>query len=260
MKLRVSKKQKTWPKNLQTTQESGMVSTLTEKENGRSHKHQGLIHSGMLYHLSCQTIPYRIFVRITLGIYDLQTLIITGKPEEELLVKAWDDITSEFCETVKTERSKSLFEAWRKVKETESKMKTIAIGIDILRIKFDEETAQSIFLMGYDLVEFTEDKDEYKKRVDRLELETKNLGIFLSVQLAQYQALLKTNEVPKDQEVQLRTEADYDEDLAALSRFMGYDMDKMNDNFTAAKYGAALSLYIKQNEKAKRDGKGKGQH
>lgn len=164
---------------------------------------------------------------------------------EDTLKQIWESIQMEYSELIETKKTKAIFEAWKKVKEYEVKEKIGALSVYILRIGYDPTVANDLFLMGYDLIEPQESDADYQKQVDRVEIELKNIRTLLDGYIKSYETLVADSNL--NLEGPAREAKDYEGDLAELSKFMGYRVDKKI--ISLFEYAALLNLYIVHSEK-----------
>lgn len=160
---------------------------------------------------------------------DLSKLIISGQPDKKDLVNAWQDILQEYSDLIKSEKSKSIFEAWKKVAYTEWQIKFIEAVILKFRMKnpetdaylYNREQALQVSELGYSFIPEPENEEDYLQAINFLDIESRNLTIFLNQYTVEYNLLC-----PKQEEKVKRQEIDYDTELAVLSKFMGTFIDK----------------------------------
>ena len=176
---------------------------------------------------------------------NLQLLTLSGTPTNEELEEAWNDILSEFCALIKTDKSESVFKAWQKVIDCKAKINFCALSISILKIKYVADVAESLMLLGFDLIEDNADREKYLKSVEGLALETQNLSVFLEQYENDYKLLIK--EDTSDEEAKEIIYNDHFADLAILSKFMGYRIDK--EVISLREYANIFNTFIKYNKK-----------
>lgn len=227
-------------KTKQTTQEIGGASMKSQQESSSAPNiSQELSSSRNLYHLSCQTVSYDIFLKLKYGASPKLLLIGEATATEQELQDAWDGIYYEYADLLKTPKSQSILMAWRELRYLEKKKDLVAMCVTMLRWRFSERIANELMLMGYDLVEDKDDLKEYERQLELVEIESRNLDIFIGQAQEQYKALC-----PKeDEEAETRTMDDCDNDLAVLGKFMGFRIDKKA--ITAAEHAAYTNAFTK---------------
>src|SRR5687767_1729909 len=101
---------KRWP--WQTKRENGLQSQLMDKSSEQTLRQASQLRN--TYHQSCQTLPYSKFIDAMVSGNPI-FLVIKGHPSAEELERAWDEIKSEYADTIKTIKSKSIFECFHKM-------------------------------------------------------------------------------------------------------------------------------------------------
>lgn len=192
--------------------------------------------SAYTLHRSTRTLPYDNFITV-LTEESLDPLIISGQPPVDELVTAWENICEQYNESIKTELSKSVFEAYKKVVITESKIKIIHSAILYLRnLGYDEEVAQVLNQLGYGKINKTIDQNELERYLKRYELKSSILVVLLNQYRMQYKALK-----PEDTSVKLEY-SDYMDELAILSKHQGYNINAKK--ITVQEYCSIVNGYI----------------
>lgn len=200
------------------------------------------------YHHKCSTLPYSIFIEVMLT-QNIALLIISGEPSFEELAVAWREILEEYSGLIKTNKSQSVFDCWKNIIITQHKLTTIGFALYALKIQYDAEIAEAVALHGYSLIEPLEDRQAYLTQIYAVETEAKTLVVLLNQYRAEYAKLCPEAAAPT-----AGSQADalqYDKELAILSRFMGYRIDKTLT--TVAEYCAAANLYL-EHKKLHKDG------
>lgn len=187
---------------------------------------------------------YDVFVKVLVeSKYEL--LVIQGEPTKEELWAAWTEIMSEYSDLIKTEKSKNIFEAWRKCVYTYFKMVFIENFIFECRSKnpltgeyrYNAGRAEEVMLMGYDLIEKPENEEKYLHQVELLDRESKTLVVLLNQYNQEYKLL-----APDEANPVKRTIADYDKELAILSKYVGFLIDKKKT--TVSQVCAIINAFI----------------
>ena len=200
------------------------------------------------YHQSCDTLLYSDFLQVLVR-KDVTALIVSGEPTHDQLHEAWDKILAEYTDLIKTEKSQSILEAWRKVMQMEYRIALLDQCFYALRLKYDEEVALIIAEQGYDLIQPDEDVSVYSQRINLVEAEAKTLIVLRNQFMNDYRRLC-----PEDgsEDGLIMDEMQYDKELAALSRFMGYRIVK--SQITVREFCSIVNLYLDNNKKTEKDG------
>lgn len=225
----------------------GLPSTETNLDNSHSSQpaKQEVTQSSNTYHQSCRTLTYDRFVEILIT-GNLRWLAISGNPSEKELASAWQIISAEYSELVKTEKSEDIFKVWHKIIYTQFKINFLEVSLGILKDRYDLDIAAAVAQWGYDLVMPLEDRGNYLKQIYGIEMEAKLLIVLLNQYHNEYKLL--NNEDGKAEVI--RTIKDYEKDLAILSRFQGYRI-KMEE-ITVLAYCSIVNNYIDHCNQQKR--------
>jgi hypothetical protein len=257
--MKKENKHKKGRKNLQTQQVNGSLSTLTNKETTEQLEPtlQQDTQLPATYHQKCSELLYDTFIKVMVE-EDVTHLIISGIPTLLQLQDAWYDILQEYSELIQSEKAKSIFEAWRKCVYTDWQIKYVESVIFKFRMKhpetgaylYDAEHAARIVELGYESIDPPEDEEVYLNQVNMLESMAKTLIVFLNQYTVDYNLLNPKQENPIKRKV-----ADYDTELAVLSKFMGDWLDKKIR--TVSDVCSVINVYnqyIDQQKKAERHG------
>jgi hypothetical protein len=220
-------KRKSWL----TKSANGLLSTKTPK-GGLSAILEPTLPEAYQYkdmcHHKCETLLYDSFIKILVN-GDFQLLVIKGAPTKEDIALAWAEIMEEYSELIKTPKSINIFEAFKKCIYTYWKMCFIEAVIYKFRSKdpftglylYDEKEAEQVMLLGYDMIDKPDEEEKYLYQIEMLDRESKTLVVLLNQYNQEYKQL-----APKEENPIERTIVDYDKELAILSKFMGYWVDK----------------------------------
>lgn len=148
------------------------------------------------------------------GTKSITALIIQGTPTEEQLTRAWDDILQEYSDLTLTDKGNTIFDVWKKILYTQWKMTYVEHAVAFLKREYNPIIANRIVEVGFDLVVYVEDKEQYLKQIQAVETEALNLVVFLNQYTAEFKKLCPDTETPVT-----RTELDYTKELAILSRW-----------------------------------------
>lgn len=173
-------------------------------------------------------------------------LIISGQPTNKQLQEAWVEIRSEYAESIKTQKTTIVFDLYKKIIYTQWKMFALESLIFQLEEEFEEEAAMMLVELGFDLIENLTDRVAYLKQLEGVRIEANVLIVMLNQYVLEYEAAVNEDAVnTSGQPVEL----DSDKELAALSRFQGYRINK--NKITVAEFIAIVNSfldYIKNNK------------
>ncbi|CAL7961497.1 hypothetical protein GAMM_230010 [Gammaproteobacteria bacterium] len=200
-----------------------------------------------MFHQSCETLPYGSFIQIIVSENPV-FLTIKGHPSDDELRDAWEDIKAEYSSLIKTNKSESIFDLWKKINVAQLKIDMLfgEMGaFNFLKYKgYDEEIAKIVESWGLPLILQNDDREAYIKSIMAVEMEAK----FFYVQLNQYHTEYKLM-CPEQGNLAARTIQDYDKDLAVVQKYMGFRIDKTK--ITTAVYCSYYNLFIEEQDALK---------
>lgn len=202
--------------------------------------------SSSTFHRSTETLIYNDFLLILTGAEPLTHLIIEGNPPEEELILAWANIQEQYSDTIRTEKATSLISISKRMLLNQWQITTVDQCILVLRLEVHQESIDTLFNLGYPLIEYNGNWHDYIKQVEMVEMEAKFL-IVLKNQLYNEYKRLAGDEAPGDSNVTMK---DYDKELAVISKYMAFDVDKMK--ITTAKFCSYLNIYLDHIEETKK--------
>ncbi len=170
-----------------------------------------------------ETLIYWDFIQMMLGRID--------KPAN------WDEIRAEFSEAIKTPKSSTIFDCWKKIESLTTKMNFVSLACNYLKHSYDTQIAEQLMLHGYDYVQDLPERDAYLKQIYLVETEAKTLVIILNQCYNEYRLLC-----PEGAGEDERTIVDYDKELAIISKFVGHRVNKFE--ITVSEFCAYANLYL----------------
>lgn len=224
--------------------ENGLQSVLEGTLNPQASLSQEKTLSRNTYHSSCQTLSIGAFWQAVLD-ESSTPLIIEGNPKKIDLDEAFENIKQEYARAIKTPKSDAIFILWRQMEYLMLKKKTTWVCLQTLKKTFSQKICEYLSEMGYELLT----EENYKNRLFAIENEMNSLDSLLEQAKQQYLSV-----VPVETEQGKRTMADYDTDLAKLSKYMGGGI--MNkQKVTVSQYISMLNIFIEEQQRNK-DAKG----
>lgn len=220
----------------------GLESTSTDTESSNTKSTTSTLLTSGSCHLSCETLTYDIFLRIILG-ESLTLLIRSGVVPIEALSKVWSSILQEYVDLIKTDKSKSVHALWKKIEYTKRKIIVVDECCRFLKSKYDKDIAEVLATYGYDMIEWMQDYEKYRTQIHLVEMEAKNLVVLLNQYCIEYTQL----NPDKAKAAAVRELADYEKELAILSRFMGYRIRK--EELTVLEFCSIANNYLEYNKK-----------
>lgn len=191
---------------------------------------------------TCRTLKYGTFIQI----------LLKNNPTFYKISKDnWKEILIEYSSLVATEKAKTIMTAYQRWFYTEWKINTLAQLLTFLKVVHDKDIAEAVQELGYDLVEFKEDREEYLKQIYLIENEAKTLVILRNQYLSEYK-MLTGGETEEEND---KDEMYYEKEIAIISKFMGFRIKK--NKITVFEWAGCLNAYIEYHEldsKTKEDG------
>lgn len=170
-------------------------------------------------------------------------LVIKGHPTDEQLQEAWENIRFEYGYLMVTRKSKTILDLYNKIQYTHWKIDFIKECIWLLRnCGHDNNIAEYIQSLGYDLIEENEDNEAYLLSIHLIDIEARFLHVHLNQLYTEYKLVCPDNNLP----IAVRTIQDYDRDLAIISKYMGFRIDK--NNITTSEYCSYANVFNEGNE------------
>lgn len=227
-----------WHRKEQEKQMSGKPSLETKEENSVSSLQVSPpgIQSLGTYHKSIKTLVYEDFLTI-LTTEELKPLVISGEPPIDELVTAWESITDEYSNAIKTPKSDSIYACYKKIKRTEAYIKLVDWCLLILTEEYDEQFAKMIAEMGYNMIEPCDDKEEYLRRIKIVKLQASTLIVLLNQYQNEYNLLAPGDDKAK------RDYQSYMDELALLSRHQGGGLIQPK-SITVAQYISIVNSFM----------------
>lgn len=177
---------------------------------------QGAIQSIPTYHRSCKTLPLEAFIQAYCN-NDLSGLVIEG-PADIGLQDAFNEIMFEYSGLIKSDNSDYLFQLQKDIAILQHHIIYVDYSVPFLKLRYDEEIAQEVRSLGYEVPAFT--NPNYEKSLDRI-LSLAKTKVFEHGNLVdEYNRLNKTVEGKKQSEDEfLRT-------VIMLAKYQGYQIDR----------------------------------
>jgi hypothetical protein len=167
-------------------------------------------------------------------------LIIEGEPDEYDLLEAWQNIIDEYCELVKTPKTNGIADCYKRIEHCHFKIKFTERCLEFLYDWYDEEVAMFLMEIGLSFPVRIDDTSLYYKQLERIETQAKSFVVELANLEIEYKRLN-----PEQEHALKKTEVDYEKDIAILSQFMGYRIDKRTTSVT--EMCAIMNLFTEHN-------------
>lgn len=193
------------------------------------------------WYKTCAELPLDNFIEITIT-GDLQPLIVEGNPTTEQLQTAWSEIFMEYSDLAPNVDQTYLLNLTRDIKVIEGKLQIIQSIVNVLSETYLEKPIEILREFGF-YFEYTPETLEQ----DLLNTVTQARSLLVAKQVKEGE-YAKYNEDNKGKQV---TRNDYENILAALSAFQGYNLD--SKVLTVSRFVAIFNRYNKQNGKQPKD-------
>lgn len=239
--MRQRKKLSKERKNSPTKPENGTASTPTKPETTNQSDTPSETNTQTSVTWSVQNLKYGTFIQLLLGKI---TPAIVGMTEGD-----WKAILLEYSSLIETEKSKNLFTAYQRWFYTSWKIYTLEQLLTFLKVAHDADIASEVHNLGYDLVEYKDDREEYLKQIYLIENEAKTLVVLLNQYTAEYKMLTGGDEGAEEVK---RDEMHYEKEIAIMSRHMGFRIKK--DKITVFEWIGYLNTFLEFNKVNKNGG------
>jgi hypothetical protein len=199
--------------------------------------------SSYLLHLSCKTLTIGAFIEAYCN-NDLSVLIISGNnvPDENLK-NAWDEILFEYSSLIANSESNYLLSLQKKMSILRADITYVENAVAILKIRFIQEIADELISMGF-IGDYSE--PNLHLQLTRVISLSKNKVVELGELDEEFNRLNSTANGKK------QTEEDFNKTIVALSKYIGYRIDK--EVVKVDEFAAVFGLYISESTKTQSNG------
>lgn len=207
------------------------------------------------YHRSAYSLPLHLFIEIGVT-EDLAPLIISGTPTVMELQDAFEAIISEFSSIVQNDKSDAILKMSRRLGLMQWEIMYVDYAIYYLEKLFalkqitHPETCTQLRRLGYDYKFDPANAYQYRRELGFVRSRAKGLIDQRADLLGDYQRLTTAGSTGKK-----KTRETYEVELAELSAYQGYKIDKFTT--TVAEYAAVLARYNLAVKAAKQQRNGK---
>jgi len=178
-----------------------------------------------ILHRSCKTCPLSVFIEA----YSNNNLELLGDADPQELQEAWNEILFEWATLLKSEQSEYIFDLSKKISSLHAIIIFIEKACDYLSVQWDEEMAECLRKEGYN-------PNDIKMTLSL----AKRLVFDLDELTAEYSRIVNTTEGKG------KSEDEFFEDIAMLSKFVGYRIDTKST--TVKEYASIFNLFLKQSK------------
>lgn len=187
-------------------------------------------------HNSCDTILLDTFIQIFCdGKFEL--LIISGRPSENEVLSAWENILNEYVDIVGNAASEHIIVLQKKINVIKCRMHIVELAVTGLSICYDKKFIDGLNQCGYPCKLTAENWEELRmKELQSIISRSKTLNVELEPLEKQLERLQKPK---KNKPV---TKEDFEQDIVMLSKHQGYRIDKKKT--TMSEYAAIYSSFV----------------
>lgn len=208
-------------KKEQTKQESPSASTGTRKGTSASSPMMGTGTQSVCRLIrTLSECPIAVFKK-ALCAGDLSLLIISGQPTDAELMEAWNDIYFDYAAVLKSDNSDYTFNLAKDIGLLKHHLAYVEWAVLFLRLKYDQDVVEELKTIGYFDLEFSEDPEEWQRRLNRVISLAKIKVHDLEMLEKDYERISKTSEGKPV------TEDDFNQTVLELARFQGYRIDQV---------------------------------
>jgi hypothetical protein len=192
-------------------------------------------------HNSLDTLILNDFIQIHVK-KKFELLVITGQASPEQIAEAWEAIQEDFMSRMISVEAFAIFHFEKELAIINSKIALVGICLQVLEVKRSDAAVKELAAMGYRRPFNWNDRAAYEADLKAVESRSKTL--------------LERRKTAEDRLKQARrpiseratkTVEDWDMDLAILSKYMGYRLDKKV--ITVSEFLNISALYSKELER-----------
>lgn len=194
------------------------------------------IQSTATLHRTCQ-LPLDGFIKAHCR-GDFSGLIISGDPSNQEILDAWNEIVFEFSGLIKSESTEAQVSLAREIGLLQHHLKYVECACVLLSQRYDIDVINELIRMGYDGEYPEQDPVAMKRQLERVKSLSKTYYYDLDQLFDQYARTMKTQEGKK------QSEEDFVKNLAMLSKYQGYRLDRFT--LTTEEYAIIFSNYLNE--------------
>lgn len=194
------------------------------------------IPSSATLHRTCQ-LPLDAFIRAHCRA-DFSGLIISGSPNDQEILDAWNEIVFEFSGLIRSESTEAQVSMAREIGLLQHHLKYVEYACVLLSHRYDIDVINELIRMGYDGEYPENDQAGMDWQLGRVKSLSKTYYYDLEQLIDQYTRMLKTQDGKK------QSEEDFVKNLAMLSKYQGYRLDRYT--MTTEEYAIIFSNYLNE--------------
>ena len=180
-------------------------------------------------HPTCETLKYYTYIEVSVT----DNFDLVGGEEN------WSEILQEFSSLIKTEKSNSILECWKKINVAERKMEFVESTLLFFKEWYSEPVALALVEMGFPYIQNLENTEDYRRQLELVDIQVRAQIVFLNQYYQEYSALTKGASLEK------RDRMDYQKEMAIL-RKDGY---KINKKTTVFEMAAIINSFLEEHKK-----------
>ena len=167
-------------------------------------------------------------------------LVKYGNPSQHEIVKAWEDLFSEYCELTNTPGYKQILRLTKEIGALNSKIMSVNLCIQVLAYRYSETCVNTLHRFGYKARFDIADKDKYLNDLRSIQTKIKAAALALEQRTAEYKKVIsETNgKTPSHQY--------FADMMMELSKYMGFRMKA--DEISITEYVSIMQKREKEME------------
>lgn len=191
----------------------------------------------------CSECPLEVFIDALVN-HNLNRLVRGGRPTEEEIGKAWQNLFFEYCDLSGTKSYRQLFAINKEIGILHSRRLTIQLCIRVLSVHPMESAKQELRRAGYNYKFDHNTWGEYVNDLKNVSERSRSIEIALKEREFEYEQAIKQY---GGKEI---TTHDFEKILVELSKYMGFRLSPRE--MTVSEYVAIYAKYEKESEMIER--------
>lgn len=191
----------------------------------------------------CSECPLDVFIDVLVN-HNLHRLVRSGKPTEDEIGKAWQNLFFEYCDLSGTKSYRQLFAINKEIGILHSRRLMIQLCVRVLSVHPMESAKIELRRAGYNYAFDYTNKESYLKDLNTVIERSRSIEIALKEREFEYQQAVSAYGGKE------LTEHDFERILVELSKYMGFRLAPRE--MTVSEYVAILQKYEKEGEMIER--------
>jgi hypothetical protein len=162
----------------------------------------------------CTDVSIDIFIKCKYH-NNLESLVVSGKPDENQLATQWGKIFEEYASLIEAEDYVTLKESLYEIYKLNAKLLVLKAALSIFQVQYSKPAADSVRAIGYNLKLNPDNHDEYIRDLNKIISHAKSLEMKIAIKVAEVEELEKKNKKGED------TEAGFMDGVSIISTYKG---------------------------------------